>query len=123
MTEVMTDEFIKNTVALANGYALWFAGVPDAEMMPFLDMARANMTTDLAQKFGAEPEPSLPPATTLRSIGPHRPGWRPAKSRVRPSASSPRTKLLRRSLIRDKPARRDWEEKHRHEPRGCLSAS
>jgi hypothetical protein len=54
MTEVMTDEFIKNTVALANGYALWFAGVPDAEMMPFLDMARANMTTDLAQKFGAE---------------------------------------------------------------------
>jgi hypothetical protein len=54
MTDVMTDEFIKNTVAMAAGYATWFAGVPDAEVMPRLDAARAHMTAELAEKFGAE---------------------------------------------------------------------
>jgi hypothetical protein len=54
MAEVITDEFIKNTVAMANGYAMWFAGLPDAEMMPRLDMARAHMAAELSEKFGAE---------------------------------------------------------------------
>jgi hypothetical protein len=54
MAEVMTDEFIKNTVAMAAGYAVWFAGAPDAEVMPFLDEARAHMAAELAEKFGAE---------------------------------------------------------------------
>jgi hypothetical protein len=54
MTEAMTDEFIKNTVAMAAGYATWFAGAPDAEMMPRLDEARLHMTADLAPRFGAD---------------------------------------------------------------------
>jgi hypothetical protein len=54
MTEVMTDGFIENTVAMAAGYAVWFAGVPDAEVMPRLEAARVHMTAELAERFGAE---------------------------------------------------------------------
>jgi hypothetical protein len=54
MQEAMTNEFIADTVAMANGYAHWFVGAPDAEVMPFLDEARAYMAADLAGKFGAD---------------------------------------------------------------------
>jgi hypothetical protein len=54
MADAMTDEFIKNTVAMASGYATWFAGAPDAEVMQRLDEARLHMTADLAPRFGAD---------------------------------------------------------------------
>ena len=48
----MTDEFIDNTVAMAAGYALWFAGVPGAEVMRHLLDTRANLEADLAEMYG-----------------------------------------------------------------------
>ena len=54
MAEVMTDEFIEDTLAMAAGYAFWFAGMPDAEVTPRLDMARAHMTAELAERFGPD---------------------------------------------------------------------
>ena len=54
MTDVMTDKFISDTLTLAAGYAAWFSGVPDTEVMPRLDEARANMAAELSEKFGAD---------------------------------------------------------------------
>ena len=39
---------------MANGYAIWFSGMPDAEVLPFLDMQRQHMVAELAEKHGAD---------------------------------------------------------------------
>jgi hypothetical protein len=51
MAEAITDEFIDNCVAAAAGYALWFAGVPDYEVMRSLDGVRAHMQAQLAATY------------------------------------------------------------------------
>ena len=51
---VMTDEFINNSLAAAAGMAMFFVGVPQAEMMEALHLVRANLEMELAEAFGAD---------------------------------------------------------------------
>jgi hypothetical protein len=54
---VMTDEHI---IAMAAGYAAWFAGVPDTQVMRFLNEARDHLQAEFAETFG----PDLAPVVT-----------------------------------------------------------
>jgi hypothetical protein len=50
----MTDKFIEDTVATANGWAIWFSGVPDAEVTRHLEEARALMHQEFEESYGAD---------------------------------------------------------------------
>jgi hypothetical protein len=54
---VMTDERI---LAMAAGYATWFAGVPDTQVLRFLNDVRADLQAEFAETFG----PDLAPVVT-----------------------------------------------------------
>jgi hypothetical protein len=50
----VTDERI---IAMAAGYASWFAGVPDTQVTEFLNEARAHLQAEFAQTFGQDLAP------------------------------------------------------------------
>jgi hypothetical protein len=51
---MMTDQDVDSLLCLAAGYAMWFVGVPEAEMMAALDGIRSDLETRLTEKLGTD---------------------------------------------------------------------
>ncbi|WP_426442035.1 hypothetical protein [Bradyrhizobium genosp. P] len=51
-TATITDKDVQHLMQLVAGYARWFVGMPDAEMMNVLHQAREALREELTPKFG-----------------------------------------------------------------------